>query len=156
MKLIVLIPTIAALLVGSFLIITSITHHATVRENQNLVVINPNYILSVSNGTTQIPSNSYTFYHFFAPNGSSTARVQGNFIMKGNGSNVRIYLMDEANFSKWKSGHQFNTYYDSGNETIVMMDVSVTTVKTLYLIYDNTVSLVQSKPVYSQINLIYR
>ncbi len=155
MKLIILIPVVAAILVGSFLIITSFTHHSPVKENQNLIMITPNYIMSVSNGTIQIPSYSYTFYHFSAPNGSSTARVKGNFTMEGNGSNLRIYLLDDVNFGKWKDGHQFNAYYDSGNETTGTIDVMVPPVKTIYLVFDNTISSIPSKSVYSKINLVY-
>jgi len=117
--------------------------------------MNPNYILSVSNGTIQVPSRSYTFYHFSAPNGSSTARVMGNFASEGNGSNLRIYLLDEGNFTNWKDGHQISSYYDSGNKTIGTIDVIVPSGQTLYLIYDNTISPVQSKSVYSKINLVY-
>jgi hypothetical protein len=112
-------------------------------------------MLSISNGTTQVPSHSYTFYHFSAPAGSSTAQVQGDFTMAGNGSNLRIYLLDDVNFNNWRDGHQFNTYYDSKNVTTGIIAVVVPSGKMLYLIYDNTVSLVQSKSVYSKINLVY-
>lgn len=118
-------------------------------------MINPNYVLSISNGTITIPSHSYTFYHFFAPNDSSTAQVKGDFTMKGNGSNLRIFLLDDVNFSNWKNSHQFNTYYDSGNDTTGTIDVIVPPGKTLYLVYDNVISSVQSKSVYSEINLVY-
>ena len=155
MKLVVIIPIAVALFVGSFLIVSSFEHHASVIKNQNHTILNPNYILVVSNGTMQIPLRSYTFYHFSAPNDSSTARVNGNFTMSGDGSNLRIYLLDEVNFSNWKNGHQFNSYYDSGNYTVGMIDVIVPSGQTLYLIYDNTLSHVPSKDVYSKINLIY-
>ena len=143
------------ILLGSFLIITSFIHQNTVKENQNLLTINANYILSVSNGTIQIPSHGYTFYHFSSPPGSSSARVKGNFTMEGSGSNLRVYLMDDVNFSNWKESHQFSTYYDSGNETSGVIDVNVPPTRTLYLIFDNTISSVQSKPVSSNINLVY-
>jgi len=155
LKLIIIIPAIVAILAGSFLIITSNTHHIPVKENQNFVVLNPNYILSVTNGTIQIPSNSYTFYHFSAPNGSSTAQIKGDYAMTGNGSNLRIYLLDDVNFNNWKNGHQFNTYYNSENNTTGTIDVIVPPGKILYLVYDNTISSIQSKSVSSIINLNY-
>jgi hypothetical protein len=155
LKPLIIIPVAVAILVGTFLIVSSFGHHNPVIENRSPLIFNTNYLLGISNGTIQVPLRSYTFYHFSAPNGSSTARVTGNFTMEGNGSNLRIYLLDEVNFSNWKDGHQFNSYYDSGNNTIGTIDVIVPSGQTLYLIYDNTFSHVQSKAVYSKINLVY-
>jgi hypothetical protein len=155
LKPVIIIPVAAAILIGSFLIVLSLMHTNPVRENQSPIMINPNYILSISNGTIQVPLHSYTFYHFSAPNGSSAALVKGDFTMGGDGSNLRIYLLDDVNFNNWKNGHQFNAYYDSGNDSSGTIDVIVPLGKTLYLIYDNIISPIQSKSVYSRINLVY-
>jgi hypothetical protein len=155
LKPVIIIPAAIAIFVGSFLILYHYEHHNPVTQNQNHVITNLNYMLSISNGTIQVPLHSYTFYHFSAPNGSSTARVNGNFAMEGDGSNLRIYLLDEVNFGNWKAGHQFTSYYDSGNSTIGTIDAIVPAGQILYLIYDNTLSQVQSKAVYSEINLVY-
>ena len=148
----------AAIAVGVFLIVASLLHTNQVGEGKsasNITHPNIDYILSISNGTMQVDPHSYTFYHFAAPDGTSNAHVKGDFALQGNGSNIRVYLLDEENFVNWKSSHQFNAYYDSAQQTTGAIDVSVPSSKTLYLIYDNISSSIPSKKIFSKINLVY-
>ncbi len=156
MKKYIIVPASAAIVVGVFLIASSLLHSNHVGGgNPGSTITHVNYLLSISNGTMQVEPRSYTFYHFAAPGGSSNARVSGDFVLQGNGSNVRVYLLDDANFVNWKSGHQFNAYYDSGQNTTGTIEVSVPSGKTLYLIYDNSLSSITSKTVFSRVNLFY-
>ena len=148
----------AAIVVGVFLIVVSLLHTNQVgggKPTSNIIQSNFNYVLSISNGTMQVDPHSYTFYHFAAPSGTTNAHVKGDFALQGNGSNIRVYLLDEENLVSWKSGHQFNAYYDSGQQTTGAIDVRVPSSKTLYLIYDNTLSSISSKSVFSIVNLVY-
>jgi len=152
------VPASAAIVVGIFLIVTGLLHTNQVgggNPASNIKHTNYNYILSISNGTIQVNPHSYTFYHFAAPDRSSNAHVNGIFALQGNGSNIRVYLLDEENFVNWKSSHQFTTYYGSGQQTTGVIDVNVPSGKTLYLVYDNTLSSIPSKKVFSNMNLVY-
>lgn len=156
MKKYIIVPASVAIVIGAFLIASSLLHSNHVGGgNPTSSTTRVNYFLSISNGTMQVEPRSYTFYHFAAPDGSSNARVSGDFALQGNGSSVRVYLLDDANFVNWKSGHQFNAYYDSGQNTTDTIDVSVPSGKTLYLIYDNSLSPIPSKTVFSRVNLYY-
>lgn len=158
MKKYIIVFVSAAIAVGVFLIVASLLHTNQVgggKSASNIAQTNVNYLLGISNGTMQVDPHSYTFYHFAAPNGSSNAHVNGDFALQGNGSNIRIYLLDEENLVNWKSSHQFNAYYDSGQQTTGAIDVRVPSDKTLYLIYDNSHSSIPSKKVFSKINLVY-
>lgn len=155
MKKYIVVPASVAIVIGAFLIASSLLHSNHVGGGNPTSSTRVNYFLSISNGTMQVEPRSYTFYHFAAPNGSSNARVSGDFALQGNGSSVRVYLLDDANFVNWKSGHQFNAYYDSGQNTTGTIDVSVASGKTLYLIYDNSLSSIPSKTVFSRVNLFY-
>lgn len=154
MKKYIIVPASAAIVVGAFLIASSLLHSNHVGGG-NPAGMHFNYLLSISNGTMQVEPRSYTFYHFAAPASSPNAHVSGDFVLQGNGSNVRVYLLDDANFVNWKSGHQFNAYYDSGQNTTGTIEVSVPSGKTLYLIYDNSLSSIPSKTVFSEMNLFY-
>ena len=148
----------AAIVVGVFLIVVSLLHTNQVgggKPTSNIIQSNFNYVLSISNGTMQVDPHSYTFYHFAAPSGTTNAHVKGDFALQGNGSNIRIYLLDEENYVNWKSSHQFNAYYNSIQQATGAIDVSVPSDKTLYLIYDNSHSSIPSKKVFSKINLVY-
>jgi hypothetical protein len=158
MKKYTIVPASIAIVVGIFLIAAGLLHTNQVgggNPASNITHTNYNYILSISNGTMRVDPHSYTFYHFAAPNRSSNAHVHGDFALQGNGSNIRVYLLDEENFVNWKSAHQFNAYYDSGQQTTGAIDVSVPSGKTLYLIYDNSLSSIPSKRVFSNVNLVY-
>jgi hypothetical protein len=152
----IVIPATAAIVLGAFLIATSLSHSHITGSNYTSIPTSINYLLSISNGTIQVDAHSYTFYHFSAPSGSSSAQVQGKYTMGGNGSNVRIYLLDEGNYSNWKNSQQFTAYYDGAQKTSDTLSVSVPSGKTLYLIYDNSHSTVASKVVSNKVYLLYK
>jgi len=154
----IIVSVSAAIVVGVFLIVGGLLHTNQVggpKPASNIIQPNFDYILGISNGTMQVEPHSYTFYHFTVPDRTSKAHVKGDFSLQGNGSNIRIYLLDEENFVNWKSSHQFTTYYDSAQQTTGAIDVSVPLGKTFYLVYDNSQSLIPSKQVFSKINLVY-
>lgn len=142
---------VVAIAVGAFLITSGLTHRHTGNSEQNGQI---NYMLGISNGTLQVPNNSYTFYSFSAPPGASNAQVNGSFSMQGNGSSISILILDDKNFADWKAGHQISTYYSSTQLTGTIK-VSVPLDKKLYLLFDNTLSKESSKTISSQISLIY-
>jgi hypothetical protein len=152
------VSVFGAIVVGVFLIVAGLLHTSQVgggKPASNITQPNFDYILGISNGTMQLNPHSYTFYHFAAPEKTSKAHVKGDFALQGNGSNIRVYVLDEENFVNWKSSHQFSAYYDSGQQTTGTIDVSVPLGKTLYLIYDNSQSSIPSKKVFSKMNLVY-
>jgi len=152
----IIVPVSAAIVVGIFLIVAGLLHTNQVGGgNPASNFTHTNYMLSISNGTIQVDPHSFTFYHFAAPDRSSNAHVNGDFALQGNGSNIRVYLLDEENFVNWKSSHQFNAFYDSAQQTTGAIDVSVPSGKTLYLVYDNSLSSIPSKRVFSKLNLVY-
>ncbi len=149
---------LVAIAVGVFLIVAGLLHTNLVGEGKpgsNIPQPTINYILGISNGTMQINPHSYTYYHFAALDRTSNAHVKGDFALQGNGSNIRVYLLDEVNFVNWKNGHQFSAYYDSSQQTNGSIDLSVPLGKTFYLVYDNSQSSIPSKKIVSTINLVY-
>jgi hypothetical protein len=151
----IIIPAAAAIAFGAFLIISGLSHAHTT-GNPKSISTSVNYLLSISNGTIQVDAHSYTFYHFSAPNVSSNAQIQGQYSIDGNGSNVRIYLLDEGNFANWKNGQEFTSYYDSKQKLSDTLSISVPSGKTLYLIYDNSHSPTASKVVTNKLYLMYK
>ena len=136
--------------VGTFLISSSLHGH-TGNSPQS---VQANYLLDISNGTLQIPDRSYTFYPFSAPQDSSNAQVNGNFSMQGNGSSIRVLILDDKNFANWKDGRQINSYYSSTQLTGTIQ-VSIPSGEKLYLVYDNTPSKVSSMTISSRISFTY-
>lgn len=150
----IIIPAVAAIAIGAFLIVSSVSHSSTT-GNSKSIPTSINYLLNISNGTIQLAAHTYTFYHFSAPSGSSNAQVQGEYTIGGNGSNIRIYILDEGNFANWKNGQEFTSYYDGTQKLSDRLSVSIPSGKTLYLIYDNSHSSTASKVVTNKLHLMY-
>lgn len=111
---------------------------------------------SIVNSMIRVGPGQYVYYTFSAPNGASNAVVSGTFTAGGgSGNDVRVYIMDDQNFINYKNDHQVNVYYSSGQETVGNINVNIPAGQTLYLVYDNTFSIVSSKEVTTNVGLTF-
>jgi hypothetical protein len=96
---------------------------------------------TIVKGLIAVNSSTFKVYPFTFHSDVSTIRVDGTFAVQDyNGSGIKVYIMDSANFVNWQNGDTFGTYY--GNEEAKAGDITanLTSVGTYFLVYDNTFS----------------
>ncbi|SMH71336.1 hypothetical protein [Candidatus Nitrosotalea okcheonensis] len=124
--------------------------------NNAPVYVPTQHTASLVNDMVHVNAHTYTYYTFSAPSGSTNAYVSGKFTAGGgSGNDIRVFIMDDQNFINWRNGHQSNVYYNSGQETVGNINANIPSGQTLYLIYDNTFSVLSSKEVSTDVSLTY-
>lgn len=120
------------------------------------VYVPTQHTITIVNDMIRVNAHSYTEYTFSTPVGSTNAYLNGTFTAGGgSGNDIRIYILDEQNFINWRNGHQASTYYNSGQETVGNINANVPSGQTLYLVYDNSFSILSSKEVSTNVSLTY-
>ncbi|HEX9678715.1 hypothetical protein [Nitrososphaera sp.] len=109
-----------------------------------------------ASGTIDVDAGSVRYYAFSAPAGSRDAKVEGSFIASGGARNdIRVVIVDETSFTNWRNGHEVTTYYNSGQLTTANIQTNIPTGVTLYLVFDNTFSIISDKRVNVDVDLEY-
>jgi len=106
-------------------------------------------VQEIVNGGVTVNATSYAYYNFTVPSGASTIMVDGNF-MVSDGS-IKVYIVNDVNFTSWQNGQNPSTYYNSGELTAGNFTVTLHSGGTYYLVYDNTFSLNSQKNVDAQV-----
>lgn len=110
----------------------------------------------IINSMIRVEAGHFVYYTFSAPRGASNVSVTGTFTAGGgSGNDIKVAILDEQNFINYRNGHQVSAYYSSGQETVGNINVNIPSGQTMYLVYDNTFSVVSSKEVTTNVNLIY-
>ena len=119
-------------------------------------IVPTQHTMNIVNSMIRVEPGQYNYYQFSAPAGSSGVTVSGTFTAGGgSGNDIKVLILDEQNFINYRNGHQANVFYSSGQETVGNINADVPTGQTLYLVYDNTFSVVSGKEVTTNVNLTY-
>lgn len=111
---------------------------------------------NIVNGIIGVKARSYQSYPIFAPSGATNAHVTGKFVASGgSGNDVKVAILNEQEFTNWKNGHQASAYYSTGEKTTDTINTSIPSGTQIYLIYDNTYSLISDKQVNTTVDLVY-
>ncbi len=114
------------------------------------------HTVNIVHGPITVGANSYSNYTFTVPFFALEASVSGSFTASGgSGNNIKVYIMNQTNFTNWVYGHQSYAYYISGLETSGTINASLPGWGTYYLVYDNTFSYGVPKNVQTTVNLTY-
>lgn len=73
--------------------------------------------------------------------------AQVEFVAKGGGNDISVYVMDDINFINWSNGQQAKVLYSADRITSDRFKVPITKSGDYYLVLDNTFSLLTSKTV---------
>ncbi len=130
----------------------TVTSVVLVTQQQTTQVSN-----NVVNGMVTIGARNYQYYQITVPSGAISPSVSGSFTASGgSGNDIKIYVMDNTNYVNWQNGHSASTYYTSGQTTTGSISAQLPSgAGTYYLVYDNTFSLLSTKNVDTQVNLVY-
>ncbi|MCW4000399.1 MAG: hypothetical protein NWE93_09180 [Candidatus Bathyarchaeota archaeon] len=105
------------------------------------------------NGQIVINASSYYSYEFTLKD-FSWARLEGNFTVSGDsGDCVRLYILDNANFSRWLVKESFDAVYDTGEVNAADLSVLLLPNTTYHIVFDNTFSSF-GKEIDSQVNVL--
>ncbi len=105
-------------------------------QNQGQLSPTPT-VVTIVDGNLTVEATSYKYFNFTVE-GTMTSDVQGTFAVSGNSENIRVYIMDRANFTDWQNAHNARMYYDSGEVNNATIAVKVPAGGDYYLVYDNT------------------
>ncbi len=110
---------------------------------------------SIVNSMIRVAPGQYV-YAFSAPSDASNVSVSGTFTAGGgSGNDIKVAILDEQNFINYRNGHQVNAYYSSGQETVGNINANVPAGQTMYLVYDNSFSIISNKEVTTNVSLTY-
>jgi hypothetical protein len=114
-----------------------------VLQTQNLV-----------NGMITVPAGTYYAQPFSVTSRMQSVKVSGSFHASGgSGNDIETYILDDMAYTNWASGHQVNTFYNSGCVTVANIDAPLATPGTYYLVFNNRFSTFASKQVSTTVNL---
>jgi hypothetical protein len=117
---------------------------AIVTSNSVSVAVSQNTINVVSGSFAVSPGSSGSVYYSFSVYPGATAKLQGSFTASGgSGNDIKVYVADQT-----------QTYYNSGQVHSGNIDISLQS-GTYYIEFDNSFSIISTKTVSAQINLIY-
>ena len=117
----------------------------------------PQHTQQLTNTPITINAQTSNYVQFSTPNNAINPTVSGRFTASGGtGNDIAVMVLSQDDFINWQNGHASTAYYSSGKTTVGMISVTVPSGQTLYLVFDNTFSLVSAKSVNSNILLTYR
>ena len=90
----------------------------------------------IVDGNITLKSGSYEYYNFTVPP-NNNAQIRGNFSVC-NDSTIEVLIMDEANFARWQSKQNANTFYSSGEQTAANVTATLRSQGTYYIVFDNS------------------
>src|SRR3972149_6649673 len=107
------------------------------------------YVGVIVDGNLTVNAGSYEYYNFTVPSGEPNSKVEGTFTVSGS-NDIKVYVLDSANFADWQNGREANMYYDSGELSSGNVTAELPSSGTYFLVYDNTFSTT-SKNVTTQV-----
>jgi hypothetical protein len=115
----------------------------------------PHTVVIVS-GTINIPPLQYRCYGIQVPEDAIEPRLEGSFTASGGIKNdIRVYVMNEDEFNKWKNRQKSYAMYISGEVSYGEFDIYLSPGERYYLVLDNTYSLFHGKKVSINVYLRY-
>jgi len=107
-------------------------------------------------GIIRINPGTYQYYQLIVPSGATDARIEGTFTASGgSGNDILVMLFPEDGFVNWKYGYNADNFYFSGKVIAGQVGAVVPSGEKVYLVFDNSFSLISSKTVNTDIKLIY-
>lgn len=117
----------------------------------------PQHTQQLTNGLITINARTSNYVQFSAPDNAINPTVSGKFAASGgSGNDIAVMILSQDDFTNWQNGHASTAYYSSGKATVGTINVTVPSGQTLYLVFDNTFSVLSAKSVNSNIVLTYR
>jgi hypothetical protein len=102
---------------------------------------------SIVDATIVVPPLEFVYYPVTPPSGSNDCKIQGTFSARGGNDDIRVFIVDQFGFNSLKNGETFNAYFSTPQQVGGNIDVNVPCDKTIYLVYDNSFSIITSKTV---------
>jgi hypothetical protein len=88
---------------------------------------------------------------------TAPARVVGQFrAVGGTGNDTEAVVADEDSFENWSNGHPSKVLYSSGRVTVGTVDAWIRKPGTYYVAFSNRSSVLSSKQVDANIDLIHQ
>jgi|WetSurMetagenome_2_1015567.scaffolds.fasta_scaffold203187_2 hypothetical protein len=113
------------------------------------------HTMNLTQGSIIINAGYYRHIDFSTTPGSYNNVVSGRFkASRGYGSDIRVIVMTQDDYTNFVNGHSSNCYYDSGKKTVSDLNVTLPSGSGSYtLVFDNTFSVVTDKEVETNIQL---
>lgn len=110
---------------------------------------------SLAQGQFNVVAGGMKWWGFTITPEMKNATVVGKFEAQGGeGNDINVFIADEKEFAKYRSGRESNVLYDSDNVTTAELNESLEPGH-YFLVFNNQFSVVSNKSVKSEINLTY-
>ena len=113
------------------------------------------YTITISNDQETVFARTYSPHPFTILSGASNSSVSGTFTAQGGSDNdIKIYIIDSANFVNYTNNNDFSSLYYSGQIHTASFSVNLSS-GNYYLVLDNKFSISYHKLVNIQMNATY-
>jgi hypothetical protein len=98
----------------------------------------------------------YVSYPINPPQNSNNCKIQGEFSARGGNNDIRVFVVDQQGFNNFKNQNQFEVYFSTPQQVNGNIVTSVPCDRIIYVVYDNTFSLITNKTVETRVDFEYR
>ena len=114
------------------------------------------YTITIFNDEETVFAGSYNPHPFTIPSGASYSSISVAFTAQGGSDNdIKIYVIDDANFVNYTSNNGFSYLYYSGQLHAASLNINLPSSGNHYLMLDNKFSISSQKLVNIQMNATY-
>lgn len=110
---------------------------------------------TIVDATIVVPPSQYVYYTVTSTPDSNNCKIQGSFSAKGGNDDIKVYIVDQNGFNNLKSGNQFSVYFSTPQQVSGNFGANVPCGQPIYLVYDNSFSIITSKTVTTKADFEY-
>jgi hypothetical protein len=111
------------------------------------------HTLTLVNSIISVPAEDWRTTQVNITYTMQNPRISGSFTASGgSGNDIKVLVMNEADYTNWSNGHSVTPRYNSGQLTTATYNVDLA-VGTYRVVYDNSFSTLTSKNVTTRVDL---
>jgi hypothetical protein len=107
---------------------------------------------TIVDATIVVPPNQYVIYPIDPHSSYNSCKIQGKFSAKGGSDDIRVYVVDQEGFNDFRNDKKFNAYFSTPEQIGGDIVTTVPCNKKIYLVYDNSFSLITGKTVTTKVD----
>ena len=106
----------------------------------------------IVDATIVVPPMQYVIFPIDPHSSYNSCKIQGTFSAGGGSDDIRVYVVDQQGFNAFRNDNQFNAYFSTPQQIGGDIAATVPCDRILYLVYDNSFSLITGKTVTTKVD----
>ncbi|MGI0063663.1 MAG: hypothetical protein ACREAJ_03625 [Nitrosopumilaceae archaeon] len=140
------------IIIGFFIILIVILLIIGLSTDSLLFSILNTHKQTIVDATIVVPPSQYVIYPIDPHSSYNSCKIQGTFSARGGSDDIRVYVVDQQGFNAFRNDNKFQAYFSTPQQVRGDIATTVPCDKKIYLIYDNSFSLITGKTVTTKVD----